>query len=439
MLKLVIFSVCLSAISLCTNAQQQTSYIIQDVTLIDGSGGEARSHVSLVIKDDTIAAILPAGTNYPIKGTEEINGSGKTIMPLMVDAHCHVGLLKGTSIGAQHFTPDNVSRQLVQYLQYGVGTVLSLGTDQPNGFLLRDASRAEMLGGASYYTAGFGFGAPRGVPPVAFGPSILRPGSADEALQQMRNLVTLKPDFVKIWVDGSPRMLPEIYRVIIAEAHLHNIKVAAHVYYLEDARQLVDAGIDVLAHSIRDQEVDDALIHAMKQKNVCYIPTLCIEEFGLSYGASNPGWFTDPFFMRSLEPGVWDLLNSDTYRKQQQDDKEKDRKIKAFAMAKRNLQKLDSAGVVIAMGTDSGAQPVRAQGFSEHRELQLMTEAGIPVLKAISYATHQGAVLLGIDKQTGALQPGKKADFMLLDADPQLDVRATQSISGIWKNGKQIQ
>lgn len=439
MLKPIFFSVCLSAICLYTNAQDNTSFIIKDVTLIDGSGQAARSNVSLVIKDDTIAAILPAGTNYPVKVAEEINGAGKTIMPLMVDAHCHVGILKGTTIAGQNFTPENVSRQLNQYLQYGVGTVLSLGTDQPQGFLLRDASRAEMLGGASFYTAGFGFGVPRGTPPAAFGPSILRPGSADEALQQMQHLASLKPDFIKIWVDGTPRMLPEIYKVIIAEAHANNIKVAAHVYYLEDARQLVDAGIDVLAHSIRDQEVDDALIKAMKQKNVFYIPTLCIEEFGLAYGAVSPGWFTDPFFVRSLEPGAWDLLNSDAYRKQQQEDKDRERKIRAFAIAKTNLHKMDSAGVKIAMGTDSGAQPVRAQGFSEHRELQLMAEAGIPVLKVIGYASRNGAALLGIDKQTGTLQPGKKADFMLLDADPQLDVRATQNISGVWKNGKQIQ
>ena len=432
-------SVCLSAVCFNIIAQDNTAIIIKDVTLIDGSGGAARSHVSLLIKDDTIAAVLPAGTNYPTKGAEEINGSGKTIMPLMVDAHSHLGLLKGTTIAAQNFTPDNVSRQLNQYLSFGVGTVLSLGTDQPTGFLMRDASRMGMMGGASFYTAGYGFGAPRGTPPVAFGPSILRPVSADQALEEMRHLATLKPDFVKIWVDGDPKILPEIYRAIIAEAHGHNIKVAAHVYYLEDAHQLVDAGVDVLAHSIRDQEVDDALIKAMKQKNVYYIPTLCIEDFGLSYGLVSPGWFTDPFFMRSLEPGVWDMLNSDDYRKKQDADKDKERKIKAFAIAKRNLQKMDSAGVKIAMGTDSGAQPVRAQGFSEHRELQLMTELGIPAVKVISYATHGGAALLGIDAETGSLQPGKKADFMVLDADPQLDIRATTNISSIWKNGKQIQ
>jgi imidazolonepropionase-like amidohydrolase len=324
----------------------------------------------------------------------------------------------------------------MQYLEYGVGTVLSLGTDQPSAFIFQNASRAGMLGGASFYTAGYGFGAKGGTPPVAFGPSILRPSSPDEAMQDMRRLAVLKPDFVKIWVDGEPRIHPEVYRAIIAEAHVHNIKVAAHVYYLEDARRLVDAGVDVLAHSIRDQEVNDSLIIAMKQKNVYYIPTLCIEEFAFIY-ASKPEWFDDPFFIRSLEPGVWDMLKSDEVR--QQNEKERERKMKSLQIASRNLHKMDSAGVKIVMGTDSGAQPVRSQGFSEHLELQLMQEAGIPPLKVISYATHNGAAMLGIDGETGSLLPGKKADFMLLDANPLENIKATRSIHAIYKNGKQIQ
>ncbi|PSL20840.1 amidohydrolase family protein [Chitinophaga ginsengisoli] len=436
MLRRVFLSVCLSAICYYTYAQDNTSFILKDITLIDGSGAEARSHVSLVVTDDTIAAILPAGTNYPVKDAEQIDGQGMTVMPLLVNGHGHVGLLQGTTIAAANYTPENVNRHLMQYLEYGVGTVLSLGTDQPAAFIFKDASRMGMLPGASFYTAGYGFGTPKGVPPVAFGPSILRPVNADQALQDMRRLVVLKPDFIKIWVDGTPRMLPEIYHAIITEAHAHNIKVAAHVYYLEDAHKLVDAGIDVLAHSIRDQEVDDSLIIMMKQKNICYIPTLCIEEFAFAY-ASLPEWFPDPFFVRSLEPGVSDLLKSEEYRKQNSEERE--RKMQSLQIASRNLHKMDSAGVKIVMGTDSGAQPVRAIGFSEHMELQLMTEAGIPPLRVIQYATYNGAAMLGIEGQTGSLLPGKKADFMILDANPLLDIRATRSIKAIYKNGKQIQ
>lgn len=436
MLRRLFFSVGLSAICLYTYAQDNTSFILKDITLIDGSGASARSHVSLVVTNDTIAAILPAGTNYPVEGTVVIDAKGKTVMPLLVNGHGHLGLLNSKSVAAANYSPDNVSRQLMQYLEYGVGTVLSLGTDQPSAFIFQNASRAGMLGGASFYTAGYGFGVKGGTPPVAFGPSILRPGSPDEAMQDMRRLAVLKPDFVKIWVDGEPRIHPEIYRAIIAEAHVHNIKVAAHVYYLKDAKGLVDAGVDVLAHSIRDQEVDDSLIIAMKQKNVYYIPTLCIEEFAFSY-ATQPEWFNDPFFIRSLEPGVWDMLKSDEVRGQ--NEKERERKMKSLQIASRNLHKMDSAGVKIAMGTDSGAQPVRAQGFSEHVELQLMQEAGIPPLKVISYATRNGAAMLGIDGQTGSLLPGKKADFMVLDANPLENIKATRSINAIYKNGKQIQ
>jgi imidazolonepropionase-like amidohydrolase len=436
MLKRLFFSVGLSAICLFTYAQDNTSFILKDITLIDGSGASARSHVSLVVTNDTIAAILPADTNYPVEGTVEIDAKGKTVMPLLVNGHGHLGLLKGKGIAAANYTPDNVGRQLMQYLEYGVGTVLSLGTDQPSAFIFQNASRAGMLGGASFYTAGYGFGVKGGTPPVAFGPSILRPASPDEAMQDMRRMAVLKPDFVKIWVDGEPRIHPEIYRAIIAEAHVHNIKVAAHVYYLEDAKRLVDAGVDVLAHSIRDQEVDDSLIIAMKQKNVYYIPTLCIEEFAFIY-AGQPEWFNDPFFIRSLEPGVWEMLKSDEVR--QQNEKERERKMKSLKIASRNLHKMDSAGIKIVMGTDSGAQPVRAQGFSEHLELQLMQEAGIPPLKVIAYATHNGAAMLGIDGQTGSLLPGKKADFMVLDANPLENIKATRSINAIYKNGKQIQ
>ncbi len=436
MLKRVFFSVGLSAICLYSYAQDNTSFILKDITLIDGSGANARSHVSLVITNDTIAAILPADANYPVEGTVEIDAKGKTVMPLLVNGHGHLGLLNGKSVVAANYTPDNVARQLMQYLEYGVGTVLSLGTDQPSAFIFQNASRMGMLGGASFYTAGYGFGVKGGTPPVAFGPSILRPGSPDEAMQDMRRLAVLKPDFVKIWVDGEPRIHPDVYRAIIAEAHVHNIKVAAHVYYLEDAKRLVDAGVDVLAHSIRDKEADDSLITAMKQKNVYYIPTLCIEEFAFIY-ATQPEWFNDPFFIRSLEPGVWDMLKSDEVR--QQNEKEKERKMKSLKIASRNLHKMDSAGVKIVMGTDSGAQPVRAQGFSEHVELQLMQEAGIPPLKVISYATHNGAAMLGIDGETGSLVPGKKADFMVLDANPLENIKATRSIHAIYKNGKQIQ
>lgn len=439
MLRFLLFSVSLSAWGLSGYGQGDMPVILKNIMLIDGSGAGARSGVSLLIQADTIAAVFPAGNNYPPGNARELDMSGKTVIPLLVNGHGHPGLLKGKTVTAENYTADNMKRLLVQYLDYGVGDVLSLGTDQPIAFDLRDQSQKGDIPGATFFTAGYGFGAAGGVPPAAFGPHIQRPATPAAAAEDMRKLAALRPDFVKIWVDGppdGPRVTPGMYKAIIEEAHRHHIKVAAHVYYLEDARQLVDAGIDLLAHSIRDKEVDDALITAMKTKGVYYIPTLTIDQYNFIY-ATTPEWINDPFFIRSLEPGVWEMLKSDAYRKEQQDDKDRERKMKAFRMAMRNVYKLDSAGVKVAMGTDSGAQPVRAIGFSEHLEMQLMTAAGISPLRVITSATGNGAALLGATKR-GVLTPGKKADLMVLDADPLKDIKATRSISAIWKDGKRV-
>lgn len=435
MLRSLLFSVSLSFFYLHTYAQANTPVILKNITLIDGSGADARSNVSLLVQADTIAAILPAGSNLP--SGKVLDMSGRTVLPLLINGHGHPGLLKGKTASADNYTAENMKRLLQQYLDYGVGDVLSLGTDQPIVFSLRDQSQKGEIPGATLFTAGYGFGAKGGVPPGAFGTYIQRPSSPEEATEDMCKLAALHPDFVKIWVDGAPgapRVTPEIFKAIIAEAHRHHIKVAAHVYYLEDARQLVDAGIDLLAHSIRDKEADDALITAMKEKGVYYIPTLTIDEYGFIYG-TEPAWMNDPFFIRSLEPGVWDMLKSADYQEEQVKDRQ--RKMKVLTMSLRNVYKLDSAGVKVAMGTDSGAQPVRAIGFSEHLELELMKGAGIPPLHIISIATYNGAELLNATDR-GVVAPGKKADFMVLDRDPLKDIRATHSIYAIWKNGKRV-
>jgi imidazolonepropionase-like amidohydrolase len=437
MYKWLLLSISFSVTCLYTYAQGNKSTLIKDVTLIDGTGANPRPHVNLLITDDKVAAVLTADKELP-PHTTMIDMSGKTVMPLLISGHGHVGLLKGLDVSAANYTHDNVVRQLRHFLHYGVGTVLSLGADQPLIFPLRDSSVRGEIPGATILTAGYGFGVKGGSPPAAFGPHIFRPSTPDEATANVKTLAALKPDFIKIWVDGSPKVTPEIYTAIIKEAHQHHIKVAAHVYYVEDARGLVNAGVDLLAHSIRDQEVDAALITQMKEKGTYYIPTLSLDEYQFIY-AGRPEWTNDPFFIHSLEPGVWKMVTSDAYRQQQQQDKDREKKMRAFMTAQINLRKFDSAGVKIAMGTDAGAQPVRAQGFSEHLELQLMVEAGLSPLQVIRCATMNGAVLLGIDANTGTIAPGKKADFMVLQGDPSQDITNTRSIIEVWKNGKKAQ
>jgi len=110
----------------------------------------------------------------------------------------------------------------------------------------------------------------------------------------------------------------------------------------------------------------------------------------------------------------------------------------ALPMAMKNFKKVYDAGILVALGTDSGATPVRAFGFSEHMELQLLVQAGLTPLQAITVGTKNAAQLLHVSSEFGTLTPGLKANFIVLDKDPSLDIHNTESIVSVWKDGKKV-
>jgi imidazolonepropionase-like amidohydrolase len=428
-------------ITLCSaGALSAQSILLQHATLIDGNGKTPRPNTDLLIQGDTIASI---GPGLPIKGARVIDLRGKTIMPALITTHAHVGTLKGTTTDGTNYTRDNLLRQLKKYNNYGVSTVLAMGTDRPLIFAgFRDSSRAGLLPGARLFSAGYGFGVPGAAPPSSFGmDQVFRPANAAEARDQVESLLPLQPAVLKIWVDDFngkfPKMSPEIYGAIITRAHELHLRVASHLYYLEDAKRLVDKGIDIIAHSIRDKDIDDTLLAAMKARGVAYIPTLSLDEFAYIY-ARRPDWIDDPFFRASLEPGVYEMITAKDYQEKLKASPDYERNKTGFEIALRNLKKIYDAGILVSLGTDSGATPLRAQGFSEHLELELMVQAGLTPLEAITVATKNASVLLQIDSRFGTIEKGKVADLLVLSADPTKDIRNTRKIESVWKAGKQI-
>ncbi|GAA4315586.1 amidohydrolase family protein [Compostibacter hankyongensis] len=416
--------------------------LLKDITLIDGSGRPARPHVDLLIRGGTVSDIRESGADSSLpEDVQVLDLSGKTVMPVINNTHGHLGILKGTRMSSDNYTRDNIIRQLEQYASYGVGAVLCMGTDQQLIFGLRDSSRAGLLPGARIYTAGFGFATPGGIPAPTNGMDhVNRPATPEEATAQVRKLAPLKPDVLKMWVEGhpgTPAMKPEVYKAIIAEAHRQGIRVAAHLYYLEDARKLVDAGVDIIAHSVRDKVIDDTLIAAMKQRGVMYIPTLALEDLAFIF-ADHPDWLNTPFFKAALEPGVWEMISNEDYLKKIKADPGYQRHVDALKIAMQNVKKLYDAGITITLGTDSGAQPVRVQGFSEHLEMELLVRSGIPPLQVIRIATRNGAELLHAGDRYGTLEPGKQADFIVLNGNPLDDITRTRAISSVWKAGKKV-
>jgi imidazolonepropionase-like amidohydrolase len=362
--------------------------------------------------------------------------AGKTIMPLITNVHGHLGMSGGTTVGSQNFTRDQILKELKRYESYGIGNVVSMGTDKELIFSIRDESRSGKIGGATVFTAGFGFRPPLGSKPQETGmEKLFRPSTAAEAVENIRSLAAFKPDVVKMWIDAE-KIKPEVYHAIISESHKHGIRVAAHLFYLEDAHALIDAGVDIFAHSVRDKEIDDALIKKMKEKEIIYIPTLTRDAYEFFYGTTQP-WLNNPFFRASLEPGVFEMVTSETFRNNVVNSSRYQSNKNAYDMALRNLKKLFDAGVLVALGTDSGAFPPRAQGFSEHLEMELMVSAGLTPLQAITVATRNAAKAMRLADQ-GILSPGMRADFIVLNSNPADDIRATQEIHSVWKKGLQV-
>ncbi|AWO00638.1 amidohydrolase [Chitinophaga alhagiae] len=431
---------CMIACSSRETASRKGKVLLKDLTLIDGTGRAPQPHMDVLIVGDTIAAV---GQGLTEENATVISCSGKTAMPALISAHVHVGTLKGTTAGAANYTRENILRQLTRYQQYGVLQVLAMGTDRPLLFEnnLYDSLLNGALPGARLHSAGYGFAAQGGTPPPVNGMDrVNRPANAMQALQQVDSLAALGVQTIKMWVDnysGGPGMNAAVSRALILAAHRHGMKAAAHLFYKADAEQLVADSIDIIAHSIRDKEVDDTLLTRLQSQEIIYIPTLALDKFAYSYGET-PAWTNDEFFRRSLEPGAYELLTDTAYRRRTRESAGYQRSKAAFEMALKNVYKIHKAGILVALGTDSGASAPRAQGFSEHLELELLVQAGFTPLEAITAGTLNAARALRVDDRYGTLAAGKVADLLILHADPAASITNTRRIAAVYKAGEEV-
>jgi imidazolonepropionase-like amidohydrolase len=417
-------------------------FVIDGAQIWDGTGTPSIQDAVLIVKGDRIQAVGTRGSVNVPAGAETISARGKTVIPGLINLHGHVGMTKGLKLSPENYTKENILAQLKQYARYGVTTVMSLGTDLEPMFEIRGPARADEPARATVFTAGRGFTGKNGYPAVL-------PGNAGvprevDTVEQVKNevqeLARQRVDMVKIWVDDHwghyPKIRPELYQAIIAEAHKQNLRVMAHLFYLEDARKLVEAGLDGMAHSIRDHEVDAALIKSLREKKTFAVPTLTREESTFVY-AEPPAFLDDPFFNRWVAPDVIAALKDPAYGKKIKSDPDFPKYRGQLTMAQKNLKKLWDAGVTIGFGTDTGP-PGRFQGYFEHRELELMVQAGLTPAQALQTATVSAAKCLQISRDYGTLEPGKRADFILLDADPLGNISNTHKISQVWIGGRPV-
>ncbi len=313
----VAVSLALAPISLNAAAKQPSSVTaLTHVRVIDGNGGTPLEDATVVIKGNRIVAVQSAGAPVPA-GAQVQDLHGDTVMPGLINAHGHLALVANGENSATAYTAENVLAELRQYESYGVTTMLSLGVNRDLLYDLRKQQRQGKLDGATVLTADRGIGVPNAAPGLPSAPDqITRPATAEEARAIVDAMAKRHADIVKIWVDDvsgtKPAMSPEVYRAVIDEAHKHHLRVAAHVYYLADAKSLVNDGIDVLAHSVRDKAIDPELLAAIKRKGIWYIPTFTVDESFYIY-AQQPGFMQLDFFKAATPSSLLTTLTSDAY------------------------------------------------------------------------------------------------------------------------------
>jgi imidazolonepropionase-like amidohydrolase len=383
--------------------------------VIDGTGRPAIENATLLVRNGRIEAV---GKHVKIPaGAQRIDATGKTIIPGLINAHGHV----------------NDPAQLGVYLRDGITTVLSLGGDKE--FALREQNAKAPAGTVPHlYIAG----------PIQDSTAI--PGAVavktpEEGRKNVDELARNKPDFIKVRVDdflgARPKMSPEIYQAVIDQAHKDGIRTAAHVVLREDAKGVLRAGVDYIAHSVRDHEVDEEFIALMKKNRAFYCPTLTREVAGFTY-SETPSFFSDPFFLKEADPAEIAKMQDPKRQATVRNDKGASWYKEHLPVALRNLKILSDAGIPIAMGTDSGGGPGRFQGYFEHLELEYETNAGLTPMQALVSATSGAAKAINISEQVGTLEKGKWADFLVLSANPLDDIRNTRKIKSVWIGGVQV-
>jgi imidazolonepropionase-like amidohydrolase len=409
--------------------------------IIPGDGRQPIASAAMLVENGTITKIGANGSVEAPRTAVRVDLTGKTIMPALINAHGHPGFQRGLTYSSDNFTRETILEDLNRALYFGVAVVQSQGIEKGDVmYQIRADQEAGRLGGARLRIAGRGIGAPNAGPgAAAYAGIAYEVTSEDQARQAVRELAAKKVNLVKIWVDDrngrAPRLAPNLYRAIIDEGHKHALQVNAHVFYHSDTVDLVDAGIDGLAHLVRDKEMDDALVASIVRHNVYVMPNLSPEWNTYS---ELPHWLkdADPLMVllrESLSPPVIARM---TKAYENRNPAAVERTRTQYAILQRSLAKLAKANAKIILGSDTGLED-HPFGMSEEHELESMANAGMTPMQVIVAATSRAAEYLKLDKM-GVLAPGKEANFLVLDANPLDNITNTQRISRLYIKGVQV-
>jgi imidazolonepropionase-like amidohydrolase len=393
---------------------------LSHATLIDGSGSPPQRDVTIVLDNGRIRDIGASSAVAVPADARVVDLTGKFVVPGIINGHGHVG-------------PAPRDPQLRQYALYGVTTTTSMYFDPDDVAAFKARQQAGDLNGARILTVKYRFMSPPFIP----GSEVK---TTEEARAKVDEIVAKGADMVKVWIDAQggrhPKLSREFCAAVMDQARKHGRITMAHIVELDDAKMIVDEGVNILAHNVRDREIDDEFIAKLKARNVTVISTLAREEAMFVFG-DGPGFTDNPFFQKGLTPERLAILRTRKREEQASDPKRPDF-TRAFDIDKKNLKKLSDTGVRIVFGTDSGGDPNRffIQGFFEHRQMELMVDAGLTPMQVIQSFSKNAAEAFGIDKDFGTLATGKAADLLVLEKNPLDAITNMRTIETVYLGGR---
>ena len=389
-----------------------------NATVWDGSGAPPVPDAVIVVRDRRIESVGPGPA--PL-GAERVDLGGGWVIPGLVNTHGHVsGRWAPADIEGD---AARIVAELALLARYGVTTVNSLGGEPYAAFALRVAESLAPVKRARLQVAG----------PVV---TEIDPAAARTAAEAN---VARGVDWLKLRVDdnlGTTDKMPwDAVEAVVDVSREFEIPLATHVFYLDDALHALASGSDMIAHSVRDLPVTNEFIASLAASGACYVPTLTRELSTFVY-AERPDFFDDPFFLKYADRDEVARVSAPAFMDEMASSQTAAAYRRAWAQAMENLRELADAGARIAMGTDSGPS-ARFPGYFEHLELQMMVMAGMTPEQALRSATSTAADCLGRD-DIGLLQPGRWADFLVLDADPLADIAATKQLRAVYMAGARV-
>ena len=425
--------------------------------VFDATGRDPIPDAVVLVDGDRISAV-GTRSDVPVPaGARIVDLSGKWVVPGLIDPHIHFfqsgGLYTRPDIvDLRHAQPyatevgqikGRLEETFRRYLASGITSVVDMGGPFWN-FEVRKRARRSAL--APRVAVAGPLVSTLARPRLDVGdPPIIRVADPEEARALVRRQLEHGPDLIKIWFIVTPDLGVEktidIVRATIDEAHGAGVRVAVHATQLETARQAVEAGADILVHSVDDRPVDQAFVELLKKRSVLYITTLGV--YGGYAGVLGRKMSLTEIEERLGDPAAissWDELPPAAPGSAEQ--KQTEARLEKFRtrvpVMKANLERLHEAGVIVAAGTDAGNIGT-LHGPSFHRELELMAGSGLSPREVLITATRNAALVFAPKPEIGTLEPGKLADMLVLDADPLADIKNLRRIHAVVKGGELLE